>query len=116
MFIRVYLRLVILSTLTAAHGAQLSLPSTAAAPGTSLLLPISFASQSASVAGLQFDLQYDNSTLSSNPTGDDAGCTSWTTISLCGLALSQVRFLFVVPNEEPVIAGTLVNLFVRLSP
>src|ERR1039458_4783347 len=116
MFIRVYLRLVILSTLTAAHGAQLSLPSTAAAPGTSLLLPISFASQSASVAGLQFDLQYDNSVLSLSPTVGDAARTSGKTLYLWDLAPGQKRFLIVGLNRDPVVDGTLVNLFVSLSP
>src|SRR5450756_1456647 len=54
--------------LTAANGAQLSIPSATAAPGTTILLPVSFESQSASATGIQFDLQYDNSALSLSAT------------------------------------------------
>lgn len=47
----------VFAALTAANCAELSLPSPAAVPGTSLLLPIGFTSQSSSVTVIQVDLQ-----------------------------------------------------------
>jgi uncharacterized NAD(P)/FAD-binding protein YdhS len=44
--------------------ARISISSTATSPGASLLLPITFVSQSSSVSGIQFDLHFDPSALS----------------------------------------------------
>jgi Cohesin domain len=114
--IRVHPWLIIFSALTAAHGAQLSIPSATAAPGTSILLPVSFASQSASATGIQFDLQYDNSALSLSATAGDATRMSGKTLSLWDLAPGKRRFLIAGLNWNPLVDGTLINLFVNLSP
>ena len=107
---------VALIAIMSARSAELSLPTSATAPGASLLLPVSFASQSASVAGLQFDLQYDNSVLSLSPTVGDAARTSGKTLYLWDLAPGQKRFLIVGLNQDHLEDGILVNLFVNLSP
>ena len=71
MFRRAHLWLLLAAAWTAAHSAQLSLPAITTAPGSSVLLPLSFASQSDSVAGVQFDLQYDSANLSLTATLGD---------------------------------------------
>src|ERR1019366_2914121 len=114
--IRVHPWLIIFSALTAAHGAQLSIPSATAPPGASILLPVTFASQSAAATGIQFDLQYDNSALSLSATVGEAARTSGKTLSLWDLAPGQMRFLITGLNRNPLVDGTLINLFVNLSP
>jgi uncharacterized protein (TIGR03437 family) len=88
----------------------------AAAPGTSLILPVSFASQSAFVTGIQFDLQYDSGTISLSATTGDAARTPGKTLYLGDPVPGQKRFLIVGLTRDPVVDGTLVTLFVNMSP
>jgi uncharacterized protein (TIGR03437 family) len=114
-FIRVHSWLIIFGALTAANCARLSLPTTTAPPATSLLLPVSFASQSASVTGIQFDLQYDSSTLSLSATVGDTARTSGKTLYFEDLAPGQRRFVIVGLSQDPFADGTLINLFANVS-
>jgi uncharacterized protein (TIGR03437 family) len=111
----VHPRLLIFAALTAANCAQLSLPTTTAPPATSLLLPVAFASQSASVSGIQFDLQYDISALSLTATVGDAARTSGKTLYFEDLAPGQRRFVIVGLNQDSFVDGTLINLFASVS-
>jgi len=99
-----------------ANCAQLSLPTAPAPPATSLRLPVAFASQSASVTGIQFDLQFDASALSFSATVGDAARTSGKTLYLWDLAPGQKRFLIFGFNRNPLVDGTLINLFASVSP
>jgi uncharacterized protein (TIGR03437 family) len=99
-----------------AHCAELSLPKPASAPGTSLVLPLSFASQSASATGIQFDLQYDNSALRVIATVGETARTSGKALDLWDLAPGQRRFLIMGLNRNPLVDGVLINLFVDVSP
>jgi uncharacterized protein (TIGR03437 family) len=113
--VRVHLWL-IFAAVTAANCAQLSLPTnTTAPPASILLLPVSFASQSASVTGIQFDLQYDSSTLSLSATMGETARTSGKTLYLWNLSPGQMRFLIVGLNRDPFVDGALINLFVNVS-
>jgi uncharacterized protein (TIGR03437 family) len=100
----------------AAYSAELSLPKPTAAPGAGFILPISFASQSATVTGIQFDLQYDTGAMSLSATVGEAARNSGKSLYLWDLAPGQRRFLIVGLNRDQVVDGTLVNLFVNLSP
>jgi uncharacterized protein (TIGR03437 family) len=85
-------------------------------PAPAFVLAASFTSQSASATGIQFDLQYDNSALRLITTVGEAARMSGKTLSLGNPALGQMRFLIVGLNRKPIIDGTLVNVFVNLSP
>ena len=56
--------LALVALLAAADGAELSLSTATVPPASVLLIPVTFASQSASLTGIQFDLQYDPCVLS----------------------------------------------------
>jgi len=115
-FIRVHPWPFIFCLASIANSAQLSLPTATAPPATSLLLPVSFTSQSASVTGIQFDLQFDPSALSFSAAVGDAARISGKTLYLWDLAPGQKRFLIVGFNRDPLVDGTLINLFTSVSP
>ena len=115
MFIRVHPWL-ILFALTAAPCAQLSLPAASAPTGSSLLLPISFASQSASVTAIQFDLQYDPAVLSLTATPGDTARAAGKSLYLWQLYPGLWRFFIVGLNQTAFADGALVNLFAVVSP
>jgi hypothetical protein len=78
--------------------------------------PVTFASQSDSATGVQFDLQYDPTALTLTATVGDAVRFSGKSLYLWDLAPGQRRFLIVGLNRDPVTDGALVNLFVNISP
>src|ERR1035441_7782622 len=101
----------VLAAFTAANAAQLSLPSLTAPPGTSLLLPVTFASQSAAATGLQFDLQYDDSVITLSATVGGAARISSKILYLWDVVPGQRRFFILGLNRDLVADGALVNLF-----
>lgn len=105
----------IFATVAAASCAELSLPPTLVAPATSLLLPVSFTSQSSSVTAIQFDLQYDSTALNLCVTAGESARTSGKTLYLWDLAPGQRRFLIVGHNSDTILDGVLSNPFVSLS-
>jgi len=98
-----------------AYCAELSLPQSAAAPGANLLLPVNFVSQSASVTGIQFDLQYDSSALSLTANVGDAARTSGKTLYSRDQAPGLTRFLIVGLNQNLLVDGILINLSANVS-
>lgn len=103
-------------TAPAASTAELSLSAPAAAPGSIALLAVTFASQSASVAALQFDLQYDPSVLSVSATVGDSLRTSSKALYTADIAPGRKRFLVAGLGANALVDGTLVNLFITVSP
>jgi len=99
-----------------AQPAELSLSSITATPGASVVLPVNLASRLSSVSGLQFDLQYDNTALTLTATVADAARGSGKTVYFADLAPNQRRFLVQGLNNNPIIDGTVVSLFVAVSP
>jgi uncharacterized protein (TIGR03437 family) len=95
---------------------QLALPVAPATPGTRLILPVAFTSQDGSIAGLQFDVQYDSAAMSVAAAADDAAATSGKSLYQAGLAPNKRRFLIVGPNQNPIPNGTPINLLVYLNP
>jgi uncharacterized protein (TIGR03437 family) len=100
---------------SAAVAAEVSLPHSAAAPGSSLLLPVSFAAQGDSVSGIQFDLQYDTSVMSISVTVSDASRASGKSLYIANPAPNQIRFVIVGLNRRLIPDGTLCTLFVNLN-
>ena len=96
--------------------AQLSLPAVTAPPGSSLLLPVFFASPSAPVAGVQFDLQYDAANLTLTATLGDAARAAGKSLSLWQLYPGLWRFFIIGLNQTPIAAGPLVNLYASVNP
>ncbi len=89
---------------------------TSGAPGASNLGQVTFASQASSVSGVQFDVQYDNSALSLVATVGDPTRTAGKILSAVDLAPNKKRFLIVGLNQNLIPDGTLINLFVNISP
>lgn len=94
---------------------QLSLPSQSAAPGSSVVFPVVFASESGLVSGVQFDLQYDSSAMSLVVTVGDAARYSGKSLYSVDLAPNKKRFLVVGLNQNVIPSGALVNIFVNLN-
>jgi uncharacterized protein (TIGR03437 family) len=112
---RVRAWLLFLATCAAAHSAQLSLPAATSSPGSIVLLPLAFASQSDSVAGVQFDLQFDSVNLSVNATLGDSARGAGKSLYLWQLSPGLWRFFILGLNQAQLTDGNLVNLFVNVN-
>ncbi len=99
-----------------AHSAQLSLPAVTSGPGSALLLPLAFASQSDSVAGVQFDLQFDSTSFNLNVTLGDSARAAGKSLSLWQLYPGLWRCVIFGLNQTRLADGPLLNLFVNVSP
>lgn len=106
----------VLAAVAAANGAELSLPMASAAPGSSVVVPVTFTSQADSAAGIQFDLQYDSSVLSLIATPAETARTSGKTVYWRRLAPGQERFVIVGLNGNSFPDGAVIDLFVNLNP
>jgi hypothetical protein len=82
----------------AAISSQISLSNQSAAPGSSILFPVTFASEGASISGIQFDLEYDGSTMSFATTLGDALRQSGKNMYSADLASNRKRILIVGTN------------------
>jgi uncharacterized protein (TIGR03437 family) len=99
----------------AAISSQISLSNQSAAPGSSILFPVTFVSEGASISGIQFDLEYDGSTMSFATTLGDALRQSGKNMYSADLASNRKRILIVGTNQSQISDGTLFNLFVNVS-
>lgn len=105
----------LLPHLLAAGAARVSLPSQTAAPGTSVILPLVLESGNATISGVQFDVQYDNSAMGLTAIPGDAVKNSGKVLYEADLAPNRRRFLVVGLNPNQIANGTLINLFVNLN-
>jgi uncharacterized protein (TIGR03437 family) len=110
------LSVVFLPRLALAQPAELSLPNLAVSPGASVLLSVRFASRLSSTSALQFDLQYDSSALALIAAAGDSLRSSRKTLSTANLNANQRRFLIDGINQNPLVDGGLISLFVIVSP
>jgi Cohesin domain len=94
---------------------QISLSNQTAAPGSSILFPLTFAAHGASVSGVQLDLEDDGANLSLTTTVDDALKQSEKNLFAVDLASNHKRVLIVGQNQNQIPDGTLLNLFVNVS-
>jgi len=99
----------------AAQPAELSLPNVSASPGASLLLSVRFESRLSSVAAVQFDLQYDNKVLTLTAVVGEAARNSGKALYFTDLALNTRRFLVRGLNQNPIIDGNLIDLFIAVN-
>jgi uncharacterized protein (TIGR03437 family) len=90
-------------------------PNQAAAPGTSVVIPVVFASQDDSISGFQFDLQYDSAALSLVAALGYPALNSQKSLYVADLAPNKKRFLIVGVNQNLIADGTSINLFVNLN-
>jgi uncharacterized protein (TIGR03437 family) len=100
---------------TAAISSQVSLSNQSSAPGTSVLIPVVFASQDDSISGFQFDLQYDSAALSLVATVGDPARNSQKSLYVADLAPNRKRFLIVGFNQNLIADGPSINLLVNLN-
>jgi uncharacterized protein (TIGR03437 family) len=96
--------------------ALVSVSSQTAAPGSSVILLVAFQSNGEAVGGVQFDIQYDNSAMSLFANLGDAAKNSGKLLYEVDLAPNIRRFLIVGLNSNLIASGTLISLFVNLSP
>jgi hypothetical protein len=111
-----FLAAALIAPVVLAQPAQLSLPDLSVSPAVSLLVPVTFASRLSSVAGVQFDLQYDSSVLTLTATVGDAVRNSGKILNVADLAPNHRRFLIWGLNQNPLVDGVLINLFAFVSP
>ncbi len=93
---------------------KLFLPFESAAPGSSIVIPVTFVSQAGSLSAIQFDLQYDNTVMSIAASVGDASRNSAKRLYFADLAPNKRRFLIVGLNRNVISSGSLVDLFVSL--
>ncbi len=93
-----------------------SVSSQTAAPGSSVILQVVFQSNGDAVSGVQFDIQYDNSAISLIANVPNAANSAGKLLYEVDLAPNIRRFLIVGLNSSPIANGTLITLFVNLSP
>ena len=118
----ILLFIAILAHPTVALSEKVYLPVQSVAPGSSLVLPVMFTSQTGSVSGIQFDLQYDRSVMSVVAIVGDGARNAGKQLYSADLAENKRRFLIVGLNQNTISPyvlpsdSTLVNLFINLSP
>jgi uncharacterized protein (TIGR03437 family) len=95
--------------------AQVSLPNQTATPGSSLLLPVVLDSNSATISGVQFDVEYDNSAITLIATLGDAAKNAGKLLYEADMAPNRRRFVIVGLNPNLIPNGNLLNLFVNLN-
>ena len=99
-----------------AMSSVVSLPAESTSPGSSLYLPVAFASQASGVSGIQFDVQYDSSAMSLAPVVNQAARNSGKTLSHVDLSPNSKRFLIFGLNRNLIPDGALIGLFANLNP
>lgn len=99
-----------------ADSASVFLASQVAAPGSSVVVPVMFQSSAAPVSAIQFDIQYDSSSMSLFANLGDAARNSGKVFYQLDLAPGARRFLIVGLNSSVMASGSLFNLFVNLGP
>lgn len=115
MLFRSHRCLLLLVACASAYPAQLTLPAVTAPPGSSLLVPISLASQSDSVVGVQFDLQFDSARLGISPTLSSSARAAAKYLSVWQLYPGLWRFVVLGLNQTRLANGPLINLFVNVN-
>jgi uncharacterized protein (TIGR03437 family) len=95
--------------------AQVSLPDQTATPGSSLLLPVVLDSKSATISGVQFDVEYDNTAITLIATLGDAAKNAGKLLYEADMAPNRRRFVIVGLNPKLIPNGNLLNLFVNLN-
>jgi uncharacterized protein (TIGR03437 family) len=105
-----------LGLMSGAFSSELSLLNQSAAPGTSIVIPVMFTSESSFISGVQFDVQYDSAAMSLNATVGDPGRYSYKNLYVADLPASTKRFLMFGLNQNTIADGVLINLFVNLNP
>jgi trimeric autotransporter adhesin len=95
---------------------QIALPSASAAAGSSTLVPLTFTSQQSSVSGIQFDLQFDDSTMSVGAILGDTAASAGKGLYAVNVAPNRKRILIIGQNQTALPDGTLVSLFINVSP
>jgi len=98
-----------------ALSSQVSLSNQSAPPGTSILVPIAFASEDSAISGVQFDLEYDIGTINLSATLGDAARNSEKSLYAANLAPNKRRFLIIGFNQNLIADGIVINLFVNLN-
>lgn len=96
---------------------QISLSNETSGPGTSVLMPVLFSPQENTVvSGVQFDLGYNSAVMNVTAVAGDAARKANKNVYSSDPAPNIKRFLIVSLNENPIPAGTLLNLFINLTP
>jgi len=96
--------------------ADLSIPAYVGGPGASVPVAVLFANDGRPVSGLQFDLSLDNSALSLSTVIGSAARGSGKSLYAAPLAPNRTRFMIWELNQNLVLDGAVVNLFVNVAP
>ncbi len=98
-----------------ATGVTLSLPAKSAGPNTTVVVAATLSAGMASISGLQFDLQYDNSVLSLIATPGAATRSSAKGMYIHDMAPNKKRFVIIGMNQTSTPDGDVIRLFVNVG-
>jgi uncharacterized protein (TIGR03437 family) len=112
----ILLALAFCPTTLSLFASQIVLPNQAVVAGTSILVPVAFASQGSSVSGIQFDVQFDDSAISMGAILGDSATNAGKGLYAVSVVPGTKRLVIVGQNQNAILDGTLVSLFINVSP
>ena len=95
---------------------DLSIPAYVAGPGASVPVAVLFTNDGPAVSGLQFDVSFDAPALSLSTVIGAAARNSGKSLYAAALGSNRTRLLIWDLNKNVIPDGTIVNLFVNVSP
>lgn len=104
-----------LSAAAPTFGAGLSLLPKTGTPGSSVIAPIALAVEEARISAIQFDLEYDDSSLTVGLVTGDSPRAAGKQVYSANTGAGTKRFLVAGLNSQSMTSGVLVNLFLSVS-
>jgi hypothetical protein len=95
--------------------AQVSLPTQSASAGSNIVFPVTFQAGSVSIAGLQFDVQYDNTVMTVTASLGAAASSAGKSLYTADVTANTKRVVITGMNVTAISSGTVVNLSVTLN-
>ena len=95
---------------------DISIPGFVAGPGGSVPVTIVLGNDGPPISGLQFDVSFDDATLTLSTVIGSAARSSGKALYVATLAPNRTRFLVWEFNQGQIPDGTVVNLFVNVAP
>ncbi|MEP6539243.1 MAG: cohesin domain-containing protein [Bryobacteraceae bacterium] len=105
----------LLLLLTPAWSTDISIASSSANPGTSILVPVTLADQDALVSAVQLDLEYDSSFMTLSFLLGEAGQSAQKRLYTSQLEAAKKRIILIGPNRNPLPKGSLFNISISLK-
>ena len=99
-----------------AWSTEISIASSFANPGASILVPVTLANQDTLISAVQLDLEYDSSFMNISLLLGEAGQNAQKRLYTSDLGASRKRIILIGMNRNPLPKGSLFNISVSLKP